>query len=266
MPMPQRITQSEKAELTIGLDIGYGLVKGITPNAEVVFPAVCGHARDIKFQSDEIAERHSGDQIWDIDGLWFIGDLALTQLSPGELLRLRGRTADEAAMGNVFRLRLAKTALGKLLLGKRDEQVIHVRLVTGLPVDHLADAAELKAALLGQHRIRTDAADFIANVTEVMIMPQPQGTIYAQILTPAGEVNPAHDYMRTGVCDVGTYTVDLALDDDGEFVDSESGGVEGGVSAVHERISALLEREYRQKIPFKMIETVLRTGKFRARA
>ena len=168
-------------------------------------------------------------------------------------------------MGNIFRARLAKAALGKLLTGKRDESAVHVRLATGLPVDHMADAPDLKVALIGQHRIRTDSADFIANITEVMVMPQPQGTIYSQTLTDIGEVNTAHDYMRTGVCDVGTYTVDLALDDDGEFVDAESGSVEGGVSAVHERISALLEREYRQKIPFKMIETVLRTGKFRAR-
>ena len=251
--------------LHLGLDIGYGAVKAVTGETPVIFPSVCGHARDIKFQQDEITTRHPGDQLRDNFGLWFVGDLALTQLPPGELLRLRGRTADEMAMGNVFRARLAKAALGKLLPGKQNGEVVHVKLATGLPVDHMTDASDLKMALLGQHRVKTDTADFIANITDVMIMPQPQGTIYSQILTPAGEVNARHDYMRTGVCDVGTYTVDLALDDDGEFVDSESGSVEGGVSAVHERIASLLEREYRQKIPFKMIETVLRTGKFRAR-
>lgn len=257
--------RSSTDTLTVGLDIGYGAVKALTVDSAIIFPSVCGHAREIKFQADEIAVRHPGDQLRDDDGLWFLGDLALVQIPPGELLRLRGRTADEATMGNVFRARLAKAALGKLLIGKRDEQAVHVCLACGLPVDHMADAPDLKAALLGQHRIRTDAADFVANVTDVMVMPQPQGTIYAQILTGTGEVNANHDYMRTGVCDVGTYTVDLALDDDGEFVDAESGSIEGGVSAVHERIAALLEREYRQKIPFKMIETVLRTGKFRAR-
>ncbi len=238
--MLDTLIQPTTDSLTVGLDIGFGVVKALTADATILFPSVCGHAREIKFQADEIAVRHPGDQIRDNDGTWFLGDLALVQLPPGELLRLRGRTADEATMGNIFRARLAKAALGKLLMGKRDENVLHVRLATGLPVDHMADAPDLKAALLGQHRIKTDAADFIANVTEVMVMPQPQGTIYAQTLTEIGEVNPAHDYMRTGVCDVGT-------------------------SAVHERISTLLEREYRQKIPFKMIETVLRTGKFRAR-
>lgn len=251
--------------LVIGLDIGYGVVKAVTAQTVITFPSVCGHARAIKFQAEEIAVRHPGDQVIDAEGEWFIGDLAQTQLPPGDLLRLRGRTADESVMGNVFRLRLAKAALGKLLPNRIGDDVVHVCIATGLPVDHMPDAPELKAALLGQHVVKTDATSFIANVTDVMVMPQPQGTIYAQLLTAEGAVNREHDAMRTGVCDVGTYTVDLALNDDGEYIDAESGSVEGGVSAVLERIAALLEREHRQKIPFKLVETVLRTGKFRAK-
>jgi plasmid segregation protein ParM len=188
----------------------------------------------------------------------------LAQLPPGELLRLRGRTANEATMGNAFRLRLAKVAIGKLFNGVRDHDAIHIRIATGLPCDHMRDAAELKQALLGTHLIQTDAAEVIANVTEVMVMPQPYGTIYARTLTTAGDLNPAHTYMRTGVCDVGTYTVDIALDDDGEYIDAESGSVESGVFTAQERIAEMLERDYRQKMPYRIIEEVLRTGKFRA--
>jgi len=91
-----------------------------------------------------------------------------------------------------------------------------------------------------------------------------QSTLHAAILTEAGEINERHTYMRTGVVDVGTYTVDLALDDNGEFVDSESGSVESGVYTAQERIAAALERDYRQKMPYKLVEQVLRTGTFRA--
>jgi hypothetical protein len=252
-------------ELTVGLDVGYGMVKAVTSETVVTFPSVCGHARTLRFQAEAITARHPGDQVTDGEGTWFVGDLALTQLPPGELLRLRGRTADETAIGNVFRVRLAKAALGKLLPGLDSGDVVHLRLCTGLPVDHLPDAPGLKAALFGQHRVKTDAADFIANVTEVMVMPQPQGTIFAQILTPEGTVNRAHRAMRTGVVDVGAYTVDLALNDDGEYIDAESGSVEGGVSAAQERLAALLEEDYRQKIPYKLVEAALRTGYFRAR-
>jgi plasmid segregation protein ParM len=250
--------------VTVGLDIGYGVVKAITDHAVITFPSVMGHAREIKFQQEDITARHPGDQIIDDDGEWFVGDLALSQLPPGELLRLRGRTANESTMGNAFRLRLAKIAIGKLLNGMWNRDVVHLRIASGLPVDHMRDAADLKAALTGQHLIKTDTAEIIANVDEVMVMPQPYGSIFAATLTEAGEINGHHTYMRTGVVDVGTYTVDLALDDNGEYVDSESGSVESGVYTAQERIAAALERDYRQKMPYKIVEQVLRTGVFRA--
>src|SRR5690606_39593788 len=64
------------------------------------------------FRSEALAAKYPGDQLTDEDGsTWFVGDLALAQLPPGELLRLRGRTANEKTMGNTFRLRLAKAAI-----------------------------------------------------------------------------------------------------------------------------------------------------------
>jgi plasmid segregation protein ParM len=246
--------------LTIGLDIGYGVTKVVTDEQVITFPSVCGHAREIKFRADDLAAKYPGDQITDEDGSWFVGDLALGQILPGELLRLRGRTADETHIGNVFRVRLAKVAVGKLLAGIRHGEAVHIRVSTGLPVDHMRDAADLKAALIGQHLVQTDSAEFVANISEVMVMPQPYGSLYAQTLTPTGDINPTHTFIRTGVCDVGTYTVDLALDDDGVYVDAESGSVESGVYTAQERIASALERDCRQKIPFKIVEEVLRTG------
>ncbi|MDX2136487.1 MAG: ParM/StbA family protein [Chloroflexota bacterium] len=250
--------------VTMGLDIGYGVVKAVTADQVVMFPSVMGHAREIKFQQEDMARRHPGDQMTDDEGDWFVGDLALAQLPPGELLRLRGRTANESTMGNAFRLRLAKVAIGKVMQGMWNRDIVHIRIATGLPTDHMRDAAELKASIIGQHLIKTDTAELIAHVSEVMVMPQPYGTIYANTLNEVGEINRQHTYRRTGVCDVGTYTVDLALDDEGEFVDAESGSVESGVYTAQERISAALERDYREKMPFKIVEEVLRTGIFHA--
>jgi hypothetical protein len=251
--------------LTVGLDIGYGVTKVVTDNAAIAFPSVAGHAREIKFQQEALAAKYPGDQLTDEDGsTWFVGDLALAQLPPGELLRLRGRTANEKTMGNTFRLRLAKAAIGKLAQGVSGRDVIHLRLCSGLPVDHMRDAGGLKQALQGQHLIKTDSTEVIANVTEVMVMPQPYGSAYAMMLTEQGEINVYHTYMRTGVVDVGTYTVDIILDDDGDFVDAESGSVESGVYTAQERIAAMLERDYREKMPHRIVEQVLRTGIFTA--
>ena len=250
--------------LTVGLDIGYGVVKAVTDHAAIAFPSVMGHAHEIKFQQEMIQQKYPGDQIIDDEGEWFVGDLAMAQIPAGELLRLRGRTANEKRMGNAFRLRLAKVAIGKLVQGVWGRDVVHLSLAVGLPVDHMRDADELKEALRGQHLIQTDVSEAIANVTDVMVMPQPYGGIYSQMLTPGGELNVHHTYMRTGVVDVGTYTVDIALDDDGEFISSESGSVEGGVYTAQERISAMLERNYREKMPYKIVEQVLRNGIFTA--
>ncbi|MBI5961617.1 MAG: ParM/StbA family protein [Chloroflexi bacterium] len=250
--------------ITLGLDIGYGVVKAITDTQAVVFPSVMGHARELKFGQESMHTKYPGDQITDEQGMWFVGDLALSQIPQGELLRLRGRTANEKTMGNAFRLRLAKAAIGKLLPNIWNREPVHLRIATGLPTDHMPDADELKTALLGQHLIQTDCAELIANVVEVMVMPQPYGTLYAHLLTDSGEINARHTYMRTGVVDVGTYTVDIALDEDGEFKDAESGSVESGVFTAQERIATLLERDHRQKIPFSIIERVMRTGVFLA--
>lgn len=250
------------AVLTIGLDIGYGVTKAVAADGTTVkFPSVAGYAREIKFRADELAKRYPGDQITDESGAsWFVGDLAMSQLPPGELRRLRGRTGKGDEQGNEFRVRLAKVAIGKLLPGRKSGDVIHVRIATGLPVDHMRGASDLKAALIGLHRIQTDQCDFMANITEVMVMPQPYGTIYSQMLTATGDANPCHTAKRTGVCDVGTYTVDATLDDDGEYIDAYSGSVEAGVSTAQERIAAALEAADNETPSYREVEKTLRTG------
>src|ERR1700694_3817977 len=158
---------------TLGLDIGYGVVKAVAPNTEpLLFPSVWGHARKIDFGVQKIKKDYPNDQLTDDDGSWFIGTLAQSQLTPAEQLALRGRTANETEVGNVARVRLAKAAIAKLIKGKSSE-VVHIRIATGLPVDHMSGSEKLKSALIGQHHIKTESTDFVANVFEVMVMPQP---------------------------------------------------------------------------------------------
>lgn len=249
-------------KITIGLDIGYGVTKALTDDQQVVFPSVAGYAREIKFRADELAHKYPGDQIWDEDGQhWYVGDLALSQLLAGEQRRLRGRTINETDMGNVFRVRMARAAMGKLVKERPiNGDVIHFRIATGLPVDHMRDSGQLKASLIGQHLIKTDQGQFIANVGEVMVMPQPYGTIYSQRLTTSGAINRCHTFHRVGVIDVGTYTLDVAIDDDGEYIEAESGSIESGVFTAQERIASAIERDFREKPSLKVVEGVLRTG------
>lgn len=85
--------------VTMRLDIGYGVVKAVTADKVVMFPSVMSHDCEVKFQHKDMARRHPSDQITDEDGDWVCGQLALAQLPPDELLRLRGRTANESTTG-----------------------------------------------------------------------------------------------------------------------------------------------------------------------
>lgn len=243
----------------VSLDIGFGVVKAITHTGKTaLFPSVAGHARQLNFHADKIAERYPGDQLWDDEGSWFIGDLALTQLLQGEVVRLRGRNANDH--GSEFRLRMMKAALGKLFVGLRggDGTVINVQVATGLPVAHMADSALVKAQLIGAHRIQTDQSDFIVNVTKVMVMPQAYAAIYTKLLSEAGEIDREHVAVETGVIDVGTYTVDFARDSDGTYQDVESGSAEAGVYNVHERVARGLQDRYKQEFGYKVVEASIR--------
>lgn len=247
--------------IDIGLDIGYGATKAIMGDQSIIFPSVRAFARQTKYQPEELSNNHPGDQIFDDDGRdWFIGDLAVKHSLVGEQFRLRGRTANESALGNNFRITMMKAALGKLFAGVKNGDAVHVRIATGLPVDHMRDAGELKAALMGTHRVKTDVTDLVVNVAQVMVMPQPYGTIYSRMLTEQGLINKCHTANRTGVCDVGTYTVDLCLDDDGEYIDSQSGSVEGGVYMTQDRIAQAIQRDFRHTAGIRELESVLRSG------
>lgn len=251
---------SEAQPETVGLDVGYGFTKAVRDGQEVMFPSVAAHAHEIDWQADEIIAKHPGDLLIDEDDNFFIGDLANIHARPAEHIQLRGRTGNEAEIGNVFRLRMLKAALGKLYPGISNGEVIHIRLATGLPVDHMRQASALKEAFIGTHPIHTDLTHFVANITECMVMPQPYGTIYSRMLKPSGELDPCHTATQTGVVDIGRYTIDIAMDDDGEYVESLSGSIEGGVHLVLERIKKAINRDYGEWVSDQVVEDVLKTG------
>lgn len=267
--MPIRKSQAALAAPVIpngikiaAIDIGYGAVKALAPGLDepIIFPSVWSHEISLTAYEDDTLARYPGDLITDPDGTrYFVGYLANSQAPAGQILRLRGRTANEAEIGNAARVRLAKVALGKLFGSQvRSGEIAHIRLATGLPVDHMRGAADLKAALLGEQLIQTNDANFIANIIDVIVMPQPYGTIYANTLMGNGSLNPCHTATRTGVIDVGTYSVDFTLDDDGEYIAAESGSVETGIYVAQQIIARRINEEYGQVPKQEMIETVLR--------
>jgi plasmid segregation protein ParM len=254
------------SEVVVGLDIGYGQVKAVASGVDpVIFPSVWGRKSDSSFQTTQTEVGYTGDDLEDDEGAWLIGDKAVKHVAPASLRNLRGRTADESQYAHIARLRLAKAAFGKLFSDLKDGDVLHVRLATGLPVDHMDGAEELKAQLLGQHKVSTDQADFVVNVVECFVMPQPYGTIYQQMIQSDGQLDIGYTYERTGVCDVGTFTIDAALDDDGEYIAPQSGSFEAGIHMVQRRIAEEYERLFKQKPSAKDVEMGVKTGYIKVR-
>ena len=249
----------------VGLDIGYGRVKGVCEGKRIIFPSVAGKAITIKFRAEEIEARYPGERLTDGDGEWFIGNLAMSQLPTGDLRSLRGRTGDEAEISHPFRVRMMKGALAKLFEGVEDGSQINVVISSGLPVDHMGDREGLIRALCGTHEVRTDRGYFSVCVERVIVMPQPYGGMYSRMLTAEGEVNKNHTATTTTLVDVGHFSVDVATDRDGEYVDAMSGSVEAGVFMAYERIAALMERDLREKPHPSMVEELLRTGEIKGR-
>lgn len=254
--------KSTKSIVRVGLDIGYGYTKLVAEDDRVVvFPSVLGYAHEIKYKADEILSKYKGDLLTDDSATWFVGELALAQLPPGQIMVLAGRDADDAM---ALRQRLMKAALGKLFTGLHGD-VVHLHIATGLPVDHMRDAQCLRDALLGQHYIRTDATELVANVVRVQVMPQPYGTIYARQLTSTGGLDPCYTHKVTGVADLGRFTFDLTVDDDGEYIDYRSGSNEGGTFLAEQALAAVIQRDFRFQPGPKIVSEVLRTKCLRIR-
>jgi plasmid segregation protein ParM len=256
MPQSRKVVSGINHTNTIGLDIGYSLVKLMIDDKGITFPSVWGLAKSFKYGEEKIASSFPGDQLTEDNTQWFIGELALSQLRPEHQRKLRGEKDD----GNAARLRLAKAALGKALPGIQNGETVHIILSVGLPVDHMRGAPALKAAFMGQHLIHTDQTHFVANISEVFCMPQPYGTLYNSMFTRDGEVNRCHTSKRTGIVDVGTYTVDVALDDAGVFINSQSGSVEAGVHTIQQAVTEIYENEFLEKPDYRTVETIVRTG------
>jgi plasmid segregation protein ParM len=257
--MPVQPAPSALAELicaaTVGVDVGFGSTKAVLHTGKsVVFRSVFGPASEFDFQEEKISHKYPGDQITDDEGDWFVGDLAISQIPPDQVIRLQARSNND--FGHGIRVRFFKVALGKLLPNLNGD-VIHLTVATGLPVAHMADAAALKSAIIGRHRIKTDQTDFVANVTDCIVMPQPYGTIYRMMYLPDGTLNPADTKKRKAVIDIGEYTIDYAVDDDGEYVAAESGSLEAGVHTVKEVIRKHLTKQYGQPFTDKEVEHIL---------
>ncbi len=227
----------------LGVDIGYGFVKGYNGQNEVVFPSVAGIGRDISYQSqlttyqsplDTLSIGYNGKK-------YFIGDYAIRQSS------IPSRSLDIKKPEDLNTLLLFLTTLG--LYSKESHQEFNI--VTGLPTNYiLSYQDQLQNLLSGNHhiklKIRGNDEERNMSVKEVNIVPQPFGTLFNLVLDSNGEVAD-HEMSKkiVGIADIGFKTADFVVSDSLEFVDRLSSSSLNGMVSAYEIIAAMIRSRYK---------------------
>ncbi len=230
-------------EEILGVDIGYGFVKGYNGETEVVFPSVVGIGRDISYMSqlttyksplDTLSITYNGKK-------YFIGNYAIRQSA------IPSRSLDIKKPEDLNTLLLFLTVLG--LYSRESQQEFSV--VTGLPTNYVLSYEEqLKNILSGDHyltiRIKGNSEEKYMTTREIKIVPQPFGTLFNLVLDSNGQIAD-HDMSRkiVGIADIGFKTADFVVSDSLEFVDRLSSSSTNGMVSAYDIIASMIRSRYK---------------------
>jgi plasmid segregation protein ParM len=192
--------------MIIGLDIGFGYTKSATESRTDVFPSVVGEWTPGAFRlGAALGDGHDAEAVEAVrlDGRsYVVGDRAL-RLAHRRFVGLSREWMESAA----FRA-LALTALYRLFAPSD----AHVTVITGLPVEDVEPhGTTVRRQLEGTHQlwIEPRTAPWTVTVTGVQVLPQPLGTVLAQLLDASGQLVEGGGLEdRVGVLDVGFRTTD----------------------------------------------------------
>lgn len=182
--------------MLIGLDAGYSHTKAISGTRRVIFPSACGNVEEAGFSINS----HHPDTIIleEGEGRWVIGEEAVKQS------RLESRREDREWILSKEYGRLWSAALSQVTCANR----VDVQVVTGLPVAYFGDRDLVRERFIGQHRIKRAGRGWQSfAVTDLVVMPQPYGSLLAACLDDHGRIADAElAESRVGIIDVGGKT------------------------------------------------------------
>jgi plasmid segregation protein ParM len=237
----------------LGLDIGFASVKTVTQYGFDAFPAVVGDWPADGFRLGGGLDGRDAGALVHEGRAYLVGERAL-RLASRRFASL-GRTWFESPAYRV----LAITALRRTLVARGRT----VSLVTGLPVDDLKQHAEaVKLALEGTHKVEVlpEHTPWDVTIAGVTVIPQPLGTLFAEILTPEGQLlTDGERSGRVGVLDVGFRTSDFFTLQGFDVVEAECFTRNTGAAQIMMELSRVIAREHGLELdPHAVDEAVLR--------
>ena len=138
------------------------------------------------------------------------------------------------------------------------------RVVTGLPVNWYADRDKVVEHLSGKHVVRRangGQAVHRFTVDEVLVVPQPFGSLFDAILGPEGQiVDEDLAQGRLGVIDVGTYTTDYVLVDRLRYIERGSVTLSTAMSKAYQLIGRSILDTYGLELRMHQVDRAVREG------
>lgn len=244
-------------QIIAGLDIGYGYTKLDDGKKTIAFPSIIGNPVKLRYRGNLITNGAGRPTAADIrlrtpDGVRFVGQLAAEQSDVTWSPQNRKRTEDE----DIITLMLAAFSEAGL--------TGQVKLVTGLPVRWYSDKEKLIDRLRGTHLLhREGRKKETVVIKDVIVLPQPFGTIYDQILTNNATVNKGKQKLLNltlGAIDIGMHTTDYVWCDRMNYIESRSSSTEAGMSTVYKLVSRSVEDRLGLHLTMHQADQAVRAG------
>ncbi len=246
----------------IGLDLGYGYVKGINEEGKaVIFPSLVGNAydRNLKglFGTDF-------DKKLDNMHLVLTGETK-EEFFVGELARRESRNVSYAFDEDKINHPNTAALLSASCLLLFPEKNMPVHLVTGLPLEqYIHKKDEFRDMLLNFKKIAgfKDCDEVkIIKFDKVTIFPQAAGAVYYAILDELKRFMINGSYI--GLIDIGFKTTDyIVFMIDGKLILREdmSGTVNVGMSHIHQTVDKIFTQKTGAKLDIPELIRLVRNG------
>lgn len=242
----------------VGIDLGYGFVKLMNKNEEIMFPSVVGLGKELQFHSF-LGNHHSplDNLVIGVDGKqYFVGDLAIRQSD------FASRSLDQNRINDQNAKVLLLTSL--VLLSQWENE--NFNLVTGLPTNYFsAYHLEWGQALKRRYEVTFGANGSTTtkkfSVKNVRIVPQPFGTLYDQMLNSFGKViNREMARLMVGIVDIGFKTTDFAVANQLEFIEHLSASTTTALSTAYRLIANRLRQDFKIDKELHELDKIIQKG------